>query len=257
MKRIALVAALALAAAPSFAGVVYRYHRETEGHPLMTLDGEIAAEGPNLKMTVSHGDALFKSGSVVLSRDGGKTIAVFDPASKTYFEMPFQGSSGMGDVLRSSGVKVSVENPSFHFDDAGDGGSIEGFPTRKLIMDASSDVKTDAGGEIMSAKVSSRTEIWMTDKLDAAAGNLMQQRGVVTGILGLDEVAAQASKSLEGRFPLKQVMTVHMTANGHEVITTSTQTVSNVRQAPLDASAFAAPVGYTKVDNPIEAMKKR
>ena len=65
------------------------------------------------------------------------------------------------------------------------------------------------------------------------------------------------SASLKGRFPLKQVTTVHLVQNGHDIATTTTATVSNIKQKAIDAATFAAPEGYTRVDNPLEAMKKR
>ena len=33
--------------------------------------------------------------------------------------------------------------------------------------------------------------------------------------------------------------------------------ISNIKQRAIDAAAFAAPVGYSRVDNPLQAMKRR
>src|SRR5437762_13168298 len=88
MKHLTLFAALFLAAASLAAGVTYDFHSDTTGLQQTAIDGSIAVDGPNMKMTVVSGDGMmFKSGSVALSRDGGKTLAVFDPSSKPYYEI--------------------------------------------------------------------------------------------------------------------------------------------------------------------------
>src|SRR5438874_306055 len=84
-RRCVLFALCLFAAASSFAGVTYDFRSETTGMQESTVDGNVAVEGPNLRMTVARGDGMmFKNGSTMISRDGGKTLAVYDPAAKTY-----------------------------------------------------------------------------------------------------------------------------------------------------------------------------
>ena len=257
--RSTLAAALLLAAASSFAGITYDFHSDTTGLQQMTIDGSVAVEGPNVRMTVSRGDGmLFKDGSIVLSRDLGKTLDVFDPASKTYYEIPVSAMmANMSAMLQSAGVKISFVNPSVRATDAGDGGTIGGFPTRKSLLDATIDINIDAMGETVNSKMSMHSESWTTDKLGATALNVFQERNLLTGIEALDKLIAAQSSALNGRFPLKQITAVHVLANGQDMTTTTTAAVSNVKQQPLDASMFAPPQGYSRVDNPLERMSKR
>ena len=271
--RSALTAAFLLAAASSFAGITYDFHSDTTGLQQMTIDGSVAAQGPNVRMSVSRGDGmLFKDGSIVLSRDNGKTL---DRKSGSKGEEGYcvfgRVIDGMDVVDRINRVptdpedrpeqavlvKVSFVNPSVRAADAGDGGAIEGFPTRKSLVDATIDINIDAMGQTVTSKMSMHSESWTTDKLGTTALNVFQERNLLTGIDALDKLIAAQSSALKGRFPLKQATTVHVVANGQDVTTTTTATVSNVKQQPLDASMFAPPQGYSRVDNPLERMTKR
>ena len=259
MKRFEFFAVCFFVAASSFAGVTYDFHSETTGLQQMTVDGNVAVEGPNVKMLVSRGDGMmFKDGATLLSRDGGKTLAVYDPSAKTFFEIGFDDmTASLAGVLKNAMVKISFDNPAVNLKDAGDGGTLEGYPTAKSLLDATIDINIDAMGQTITSKMSLHTESWTTDKLGATALNIFQQRNVRTGIDALDNLIAAQSASLKGRFPLKQVTTVHLVQNGNDIATTTTATVSNIKQRAIDAAAFAAPVGYSRVDNPLEAMKRR
>jgi hypothetical protein len=258
MKRLALLTVCFFVAASSFAGVTYDFHSETTGLQQMTVDGNVAAEGPNVKMLVSRGDGMmFKDGATLLSRDGGKTLAVYDPSAKTFFEIGLDDmTTSMAGMLKNAMVKISFDNPAVNLKDAGNGGALEGYPTEKSLLDATIDINIDAMGQTMTSKMSLHSESWTTDKLGATALNIFQQRNVRTGIDALDKVIEAQSSSLEGRFPLKQMTTVHLIQNGHDVSTTTTTSVTNIKQKALDASTFAALAGYRRVDSPIEAMKK-
>ena len=223
-----LFIALVFSAVNVFAGITYDFHSDTTGLQQMVLAGAVAAEGPNMKMTIASGDGMmFKSGSIVLSRDGGKTLSIFDPATKTYYEMPLQEMlGGAADMLKNSAMKVSFGNPLVTVQEAGDGGKIEGFPTRKMLVDASVDINIDAMGQKMNSRLSMHSESWTTDRIDPNAANIFQQQGVRTGIEALDKLIEGQAAAFKGRFPLKQVSTVHITQNGRDLATTTTATVT-------------------------------
>ena len=90
------------------------------------------------------------------------------------------------------------------------------------------------------------SESWTTDRIDPNAANIFQQQGVRTGIEALDKLIEGQAVAFKGRFPLKQVSTVHIMQNGRDLATTTTATVTNIRQKPLDVATFAAPAGYTR-----------
>src|SRR6059058_5193451 len=114
MKRIELFAVCFILAASSFAGVTYDFHSETTGLQQMTVDGSVAAEGPNVKMLVSRGDGvMFKDGATLLSRDAGKTLAIYDPSAKTFFEIGLDDmTASLAGVLKNAMVKISFDNPA-------------------------------------------------------------------------------------------------------------------------------------------------
>ena len=259
MKFTTLAVAALLAAVSATAGVTYDFHSETSGMQQVTIDGKASVEGANVRMNVARGDGvMFKDGATMISRDGGKTLAIYDPNAKTYFEISLdQMMASVADVLKSSMVKIAFTHPSVTLKDGGDGGTIEGFPTQKAILDASVDINIDAMGQTMTSKMSMHSESWTTDKLAGTTPNFFQQRTLATGVDALDTLIAAQSKSLQGRFPLKQVTTVHVLQGGQDIATTTTATVTNVKQKALVAAVFAAPEGYTRVDNPLEAMEKR
>jgi hypothetical protein len=258
MNRAATLSAL-LFAASAFGGVTYDFHSQTTGLQRMTLEGSVAVEGPQMRMTLTTGDGMvFKSGSIILSHDGGKNLSVFDPATKTYYQMPLDEMlGGAGAALKNSPVEVKFEHPNVTVREGGDGGTIEGLPTQKLAVDASIDIVIDAMGQKLTSKMALSTESWTTDKLDANAVNVFQQRGVRTGIDALDKLIESQGSAFKGRFPLKSVSTVHIVQNGRDLASTTTATVTNVKQGAVGAGEFKEPAGYARTDNPVDAMKKR
>lgn len=259
MKRFGAVSAILFAAVTAFGGVTYDFRSESTGAQQMTIDGSVAADGSNFRMIINHGDPyFFRNGAIVLSRDGGKTVTVSDPASKTFYEMPIeQLTAGIAALESGGGIALTFANPTSSVTDGGAGEAIEGLPTQKTRLNGSIDMTMDAMGQKIKTRITMQSENWTTDKLSAAAMNVFQQRALRTGIDALDKLFEAQAASLKGRFPLKQVTTVTMTQNGHVTTARTVATVTNIKQKALDGSAFAAPAGYRKTDNPMEAMKKR
>jgi hypothetical protein len=141
--------------------------------------------------------------------------------------------------------------------DAGDGGKIEGFPTRKMIVDASIVMRIDLMGQKLASSIALHSENWGTDRIDPSARNLFQMSSPRTGIEAFDKLMDAQSAAFAGRFPLKQITTMRVTQDGREMVTTSTATVTKIKQKAIDAKVFADPKGYKKVDSPLEALKKR
>ena len=253
MKHTVLFAICLVAAASALAGVTYDFHSETTGLQEVAIDGNVAAEGPNIRMTMTKGDGmLFKDGAILLSHDGGKSVAIYDAVAKTYYEISLDDlSAGAAGMLKNSGFKITFVNPAVTVKDGGDGGTMNGYPTQKSVLDGSIDINIDAMGQTITSKMSMHGESWTTDKIAANAINLFQQRGVTTGIEALDKLIAAQSASLKGRFPLKQVTTIHLAQNGRDITSTTTATVSNIKEKPVEASVFASPEGFTKVKSPL------
>jgi hypothetical protein len=260
MKR--LPAILFLLLAPSaFAGLTYNTQSTTTGVRNITIVGRVTVDGAHMRMDVDQGDkVLFNDNAVVLSNDGGKTMSVYDPATKTFFDLQLQDALGnTSSMLKSFGemIKVSFDNPHVTVRDAGEGGTIDGFPTRKYVLDASYDINIDAMGQKMTTHLTMNTETWATEQLSGELSSFLQMRGLRTGIENIDKLIEAQSTSVRG-FPLKQMSTVHISQTGNDMAMTTTSTVTDiVKKKNIEVSTFAAPAGYTKTDDPVTKMMKQ
>lgn len=254
-----LVITLMFIAISAFGGVTYDFRMVTIGAQRMTISGKVASDGPNLRMEVDQGDGrVFRDDSIVISRDGGKTLLVFDPSARTYFQITLEElTRGAAEALDSPIAKVTFDPPKASVHDAGDGEPIEGFPTRKMIVDASIVMRIDVMGQKLASPMVLHSENWGTDKIDPSARNLFQLSNPRTGIEAFDKMMDAQSAAFVGRFPLKQITTVRITQDGREMVTTSTATVTKIKQAKIDAARFADPKGYKKVDDPLKALMNR
>ncbi|HYS53438.1 MAG TPA: DUF4412 domain-containing protein [Thermoanaerobaculia bacterium] len=256
MKRFLTLCALVAIASSASAALTYKFQSSTSGGRSSTIAGTVAVDGSRLRMDIASGDGmLLKDNSVVLSNDGGKTMSVFDASTKNYFDFQIeQLLSSSTSMLNSLGgmVKIDFKNPQVNVQDAGDGGTIEGYPTRKYVLSASYDIDIDAMGQKMTMHSVLNSENWMTERLSSEATSFIQTRGLRTGIDVVDKIIEAQTSSMKG-FPLKQVATVKV----NDMTITTTSSVNNIQRRDVDPSQFAAPDGYTKVDDPITKMIKQ
>ena len=96
------------------------------------------------------------------------------------------------------------------------------------------------------------TENWTTDQLSGEFASFIQARGLRTGIEAVDRLIEAQAAATRG-FPLKQVSTVHV----NEMTMTTTSSVTEIQRHAIEASQFATPSGYTKVDDPITKMMRQ
>src|SRR5581483_3616710 len=216
--------------------------------------------GPRMRMDMTKGDNMvFKDNSVVLSADGGKTMSVFDPASKTFYDLKIEEIiGGNSSILKGIGdlVKFDFANPKVSVSDGGDGGTIAGFPTHKYVLNASYDINVNAMGQQITTHIDMDTDSWTTDKLAPEMSSFLQMNGIHTGIEVVDKLVDAQRSAMRG-FPLKQVSTVHVSQGlGQDMTMVTTTNITDVQQTNVDASAFAPPSGYTKVDDPVTKMLK-
>ena len=259
MKRLGVFLVMAIASS-AFAGVTYKAQSTTTGVRNMTIAGTVSVDGPHMRMDVAKGDnMLFKDNSIVLSSDAGKTMSVYDPSSKTFFDLQLQDLLGnTSSMLKNFGdmIKVSFDNPQVTVHDGGDGGTMDGFPTHKYVLDAQYDMNIDAMGQKMTTHLSMNTETWATDQLASEMSSFLQVRGLRTGIENIDKVIEAQTNGVRG-FPIKQVSTVKISQQGNDLTMTTTSTVTDVVKKTIDASSFAPPAGYTKTDDPMTKMLKQ
>jgi hypothetical protein len=256
MKRFLIAFALFAIAISVSAGLTYKVQSTTTGVHPMNLGGTVNVDGSRMRFDVATGDGmLFKDNSLVLSSDGGKTMSIFDPATHNYYELHLeQLLSSSTSMLNSLGsmVKVAFKNPHVEVRDGGDGGTIEGFPTHKYILDASYDIDIDAMGQKMTMHSVMTTENWTTDQLSGEFASFIQARGMRTGIDVVDRLIEAQATATRG-FPLKQVSTTRV----NEMTITTKSSVTDIQRRAIDASQFTTPTGYTRVDDPITKMMRQ
>lgn len=259
MRRFLPAALLLAASLPLFGGVTYTMQSVSTGMTAATITGTVQVEGQHLRMDFSSGDGMvFKDNAILLTADGGKTLQVYDPSAKTYFELPVDqllGSTTAALQSLGSMMKITFDNPKVSAKSLGDGGTIEGYPTQKSQLDAAFDINLDMAGQKMTTHMSLLTERWTTDKLSAAMMNVFQSQGIRTGVDAVDKLI-EAQKSLGNGFPLKQVSTVHVQQGGADLVANTTTTVTNIQTKAIPADHFTPPTGYTKTENPMERMMK-
>jgi hypothetical protein len=222
MKK-ALCALLLLVAADAAAAVSYRL----DGSSGMV--GRVLADGPRIRID-------FDNGTVMLTSDGGKTLTILDPAAKTYTAMTAADFTVPG---------LNVSNPKSTARDLGDGGALEGFPTRKWQVDTSFDATIE---QTMNVHIAMRTESWRTERLPEAAASLAMGQSARTGIPAIDKLLEMMSPPNVKGFTLKEVTTVSSTPKGgQEMTATWTVAAHEIRTGVAAPPAqFAIPAGYKK-----------
>ncbi len=217
-----------LSAPALFGGVAYRFDTVTNGLGDQRISGTVEAEGGRMRLNVAAGDGVsFPNGSFVLA--DGSHVTVFDPSTKTYYDVTFDPLSPLKATL---GDAVSMSNEHSSLQDLGNGHSItkRSYDMNVALMD-----------QKMKMHVAVTTESWTTDKYPASAS--------IGRVLSPDPHAPKG-------FPLKQVSTFSIEQNGQPIQATSTTTVSDVVTKPIPATDLAMPSGYRKVESPIEKAMK-
>jgi len=259
MKRICAVVVALACVSEVRAGIVYRFESVTEALTSHTFSGIVKADQGNVRIDVASGDGLlFGDGSVVLSSTGGRMVTVLDPSKKTFYDLDVENLLGRAVGALSQFrelVKVEAKNPRAAVRDAGNGGRIEGYPTRRSHVVSSFDLLMNMFGEKTPAHIDINTDVWSTDRLPAEFANVMQTSRLRTGIDVIDKLIESQTSSLHG-FPLKQVTTTRVTTRGSTTTSTTASRVTSIRQATVAASEFAVPQGYRKVDNPVDSLLK-
>jgi hypothetical protein len=246
MKRILYSVVIVLAAIPATAGLTYDFHTSTTGLQASEQQGRVTADGANLRMEFSTGDnAMFHNGAVMVSHNSGATIDVLDPQEKTYWELDLSSLNAgpLADMVKMTNEKVNVR-------DAGDGGTIEGYPTHHTIVTASADMSI--GGAPAGMHLELTMESWTTDKIPAEAAAFLHRRAGSSGLPMLDKLIAAQSDSIKG-FPLKSITTMKV-AGGANMEMTSTTNVTNIKKANVAPASFEVPKDYKKTQNPVEKM---
>jgi len=258
-RKLMITTLLLLVCSSAYAGVSYEFDlKNDKGRGEMS--GSAAIEGQKMRLDLRKGDdVLFKDGSIMISTDGGKSYTVLDPKKKEYYEVNLeQLLSTAGSMLNSMGgmLKISFENHKLNVTGGEDGGTIEGYPTKKYVSDSSYDLVMEIFGKKNVQKVSTHTEAWVTTELDEQYTTFVQQKGFKTGMEDLDKMIEKETAAMKG-FPLKSIIKSTTTnPKGKSDVSTMTMTVTSIKEAAVPDDRFAIPSGYERVDGPAEAMQQ-
>jgi len=260
MTRILAFLAAAAVAVSAHAGLTYSFQSVSTGMRDTTIAGTASADQGKMRLDVTRGDgAVLMDNTVALSINGGRGLQILDPAAKTYYDVDLdQLLGGVSALMQKLGglVTISVRNVKVNTRDAGDAAAIEGYPTRRVLVDSDYDLVLDAFGQKTTIHVTTNVQSWVTAALPAEMTSVFQLSGAKTGIADIDKLVQAQMGNVNG-FPLKQITTFHAAQGGTEMAsTTTTTTVSGIQKKDIDAAQFELPAGYTKTDSPFDALLK-
>lgn len=233
------------------AGLTYRTDTTTTGVRTRVLNGIVKVESGQSRFEVTRSDErMFETGSVILSSSTGSVINVLNLAKKTYYVIDFaKVASSVSETQKQFEALVTIPKPVTTVKNEGSGGIVEGLPTQRWLIDASIEIKTAL--ENTTKRMTTRSEIWTTDKLPAAAASILES-SKLSGNSVLDSIS-EARAKMTG-FPLKGVTVTKMTIAGSTTTSTSRTSVTGIRTATFPPSEFVIPAGYKRVDSPIDTM---
>src|SRR5688500_318148 len=88
MNHFACAVFVAFVVSSASAGVSYDFVSVTTGLTPQTIRGTVEVEGANMRVDFAAGDRmLFKKGSRAVTSNGGRTLAVIDPAAQSFYEL--------------------------------------------------------------------------------------------------------------------------------------------------------------------------
>ena len=233
------------------AGLTYRTETTTAGVRKRVMSGIVKVESGQSRFDVTKSDEkMFEAGSVILSSSTGSVITVLNPMKRTYYVIDFaKVASSVAETQKQLAPLVTIPKPVATVKSEGAGERVEGFPTKRWLVDATIEIKTALDNS--PKQITMRSEIWTTDKLPDAAASILDS-SKLPGDPILDSLSAARAK-MTG-FPLKSVSVTKMTIAGSTTTSTSRTSVTGIHNATFLPSDFVIPAGYKRVDSPIDTM---
>lgn len=193
------------------------------GQGPMTMNQKMWVSGNKMKMEMSGGQMMAGMGKVIMRGDQQKVYMIND-AQRTYMEMPLSQMTGMAMPMMQQ-MQVDVQK-------TGQKRKIGQWDCEQYIITAT------GGTEQMPLKM--KLDLWVTDqvKYDEAAKQQMQEAVNKNPMM---KPLMDKMKDIDG-LPIEQTIEMNMMGN----VMTTKMNVTTVRQAPIPASTFELPAGYTK-----------
>lgn len=245
MKIPALLLVLTLAASPSFPAEILKFRSEVDGDDLLKFSGTITVDGGRARIDYDVGShPLLNPATSILSLDGGKVVVVFDHANRTWFERHTRSMSGPLSTYRAPWQK-SVGKPVARIRATGMEKTIAGRRARHYHLTWWYDLRMEAAGEKMTARVNVDADIWADPDFSVAALPYGLDFALKTGLRNVDRAVASRVRGIG--FPLELRVTARRTIEGgDEMAETVRTTIESIEAAVDDETIFTPPHAYRR-----------
>jgi hypothetical protein len=250
ISAIALFLAMAV---PGFAGIHYKATTTVQDAASKSnqiqVEGWVSGDNAKVAFLQSGGNPVAQEGTYMVTKDGGRTLFLVNPEEKTYAKWDVQAMLGtLGAVMNGMGplLKIQFSEPKVEKLAEGDGGTVQGLPTRHYKYRTSYNMTVKVLGMGNSSDVVTEQDVWTTSKLqDAGLSVWLRAEPPRTGNTEFDKLLTSEAYQLQG-FPLKTVTVSTSTSKkGQTQTTRSTMEVTQLdANATIPGSAFEIPAGY-------------
>jgi hypothetical protein len=252
-RALVVAMAIALMAPVAFGDIYYEFQQSSHSDSqssTSTLNGRAVIAGVQSRVDFIGGDA-YPPGTYCISRDGSRTMYFVDPLNKSYTEVNMAsvaaGLASKGIVisnLKSSVVKLE-DHPVYG-----------GYPTEHYRLSLSYDIAATMKSIPVKQSVTTEIDKWTTVQFGDVAEGFLANGGLHTGNPDIDRLIDLETTKVKG-FILHQTVRITTTAPAvpgselkfHPVRTVSSDfTVTKINETTPDASTFAIPATFTRVD---------
>jgi hypothetical protein len=252
-------ALLALATAgPAVAGIHYQaITRVVDGQQRATeTQVEAWAEGEKARVDFRvSANPIAKSGTYIITKDGGRTLYLVNPEDKTWARWSVEGMLGLIGGIMNGGLgpllKIEFSDPKVEKLLEEDAGMVAGIPTRHLRYRTSYTMKVKVLGLGRASSVVVEDDLWVADRLrDAGLGVWLRSEPPRTGNAELDKLIAAGYEKRQG-FPLKSSSVSTVTQKEKQTVSRRTMEVTEVKSVAVPDSRFDLPAGFEERQLPV------
>jgi hypothetical protein len=250
VRKLILILVILILTPAVFAGVTYTVVTSTsQDDDVVTMRVRTTVDGSNARIEILEGGAApFVSGSWMLTRDGGKSFTVVDPARKTYAVLTVKDSMSDVDSRIERQTKVTNSTPEIARVSQEPGPELLGYATSHAHF-RTTYVVTFTLVDSFTAHVTREDEVWATPALKTLSAK--EAPALSAGAqMGIDPLAGHPDFRQLG-FPLKRVTeTKSESVDGTIERSVTTMEVKDVKEGPVEPSTFEIPADYKKLDRP-------
>lgn len=268
-----IMTAATLALAPAMRGQGVTYDITTTGTGMDRRGGGTSA----VTMVAGHGQlangisrldftqsmsppgGMMGVGTYMISNTVKGTTTTVDPSRHEYTVIDLADLARTSAALQQSMggmMKTELTDVKVGIEELGAGEPLEGYQTIRYRMTQSYTMKISIMGHTSESATQSTSEFWIAPQLDEVMNpGARPGSAAVTGpMAALTAEIGKAYAKVRKGVVLKSVNTTQSVSGGKTRVTTMTMVISNVKRAPISASVFEVPAGYTKVASFSDAL---